>query len=128
MACGGSSGMDACRAGEHALVGTTLLPKPVHRVWRSRRFTVTDMLAVTGERAWTTARHRREHQDHTDAETRRRGAGSGAVAGGAVRHRAVRRAATGGGGAALAACVRSEERSVGDACVSTGNTRGVTNN
>src|SRR3546814_1970513 len=31
MACGGSSGMDACRAGEHAPAGTTLRPKPAHR-------------------------------------------------------------------------------------------------
>src|SRR3546814_17861256 len=28
MACGGESGMDACRAGEHAPVGTPLLPQP----------------------------------------------------------------------------------------------------
>src|SRR3546814_16188074 len=28
MACGGPSGLDACRAREHAPVGTTLLPKP----------------------------------------------------------------------------------------------------
>src|SRR3546814_15428593 len=90
MACGGSSGMDACRAGEHAPVGTTLLPKPVHRVWRSRRIPVTEMLAVTGERAWNTARNRRDHHAHTEAEHRRTGAVRGAVAGGAVRHTAVR--------------------------------------
>src|SRR3546814_17949923 len=30
MACGGESGMDACRAGEHSPVGTPLLPKPAH--------------------------------------------------------------------------------------------------
>src|SRR3546814_5009894 len=28
MACGGESGMDACRAGEHLPVGTPLRPKP----------------------------------------------------------------------------------------------------
>src|SRR3546814_15714477 len=31
MACGGESGMDACRAGEHPPLGTPLLPKPVYR-------------------------------------------------------------------------------------------------
>src|SRR3546814_15992265 len=31
MACGGESGMDACRAEEHAPVGPPLLPKPAHR-------------------------------------------------------------------------------------------------
>src|SRR3546814_20463692 len=31
MACGGESGMDACRAEEHAPVGTPLPPKPAHR-------------------------------------------------------------------------------------------------
>src|SRR3546814_18829744 len=31
MAGGGESGMDACRAGEQAPAGTTLLPKPVHK-------------------------------------------------------------------------------------------------
>src|SRR3546814_5635779 len=31
MACGGESGMDACRAGERPPVGTPLLPKPAHR-------------------------------------------------------------------------------------------------
>src|SRR3546814_548663 len=31
MACGGESGMDACRAEEHAPVGTTLCPKPALR-------------------------------------------------------------------------------------------------
>src|SRR3546814_19657132 len=31
MACGGESGREACRAGEHAPAGTTLLPKPVHK-------------------------------------------------------------------------------------------------
>src|SRR3546814_18383143 len=31
MACGGESGMDACRAGEHAPVGTTLFPTPAYR-------------------------------------------------------------------------------------------------
>src|SRR3546814_5053340 len=30
MAFGGESGMDACRAGEHAPAGTPLFPKPVH--------------------------------------------------------------------------------------------------
>src|SRR3546814_7374137 len=30
MACGGESGMDACRAGEHPPAGTPLFPKPVH--------------------------------------------------------------------------------------------------
>src|SRR3546814_20024230 len=53
MACGGSSGMDACRAGEHAPVGTTLLPKPANRLvthgdaglGRSRRSMAADMLA-----------------------------------------------------------------------------------
>src|SRR3546814_6201621 len=30
MACGGESGMDACRAGEHPPVGAPLLPKPAH--------------------------------------------------------------------------------------------------
>src|SRR3546814_5638912 len=35
MACGGESGRDACRAGEHAPVGTTLCPEPAQRppVW-----------------------------------------------------------------------------------------------
>src|SRR5690606_37991631 len=37
MACGGSSGMDACRAGEHAPVGTPLCPKPAHRPSICRR-------------------------------------------------------------------------------------------
>src|SRR3546814_1823700 len=31
MACGGESGMDACRAEEHAPVGTTLCPKHAQR-------------------------------------------------------------------------------------------------
>src|SRR3546814_12503264 len=31
MACGGESGMDACRAGEHALVGTTLFQHLAYR-------------------------------------------------------------------------------------------------
>src|SRR3546814_15095115 len=31
MACGGESGLDACRAEEHAPVGTTLCPKPAQR-------------------------------------------------------------------------------------------------
>src|SRR3546814_2914503 len=30
LACGGSSGRDACRAEEHPPVGTTLCPKPAH--------------------------------------------------------------------------------------------------
>src|SRR3546814_21017086 len=30
MACGGESGMDACRAEEHAPTGTTLCPKPAY--------------------------------------------------------------------------------------------------
>src|SRR3546814_846088 len=35
MACGGESARDACRAGEHAPVGTTLCPEPAQRppVW-----------------------------------------------------------------------------------------------
>src|SRR3546814_8607175 len=35
MACGGESGRDACQAGEHAPVGTTLCPEPAQRppVW-----------------------------------------------------------------------------------------------
>src|SRR3546814_90390 len=31
MACGGESGMDACRAEEHAPIGAPLLPKPARR-------------------------------------------------------------------------------------------------